>query len=238
MLDIGKIYKVKGLDELSLKAAEIIIYEGQQAIERSGRYMLALSGGRTPQSIYKLLASSEYKNQLDWTKVCVFFTDERCVPPEHQDSNYGMIKKLLLDNVSVRHVFRMQGEAEKLDEAALAYEKEIKEIFNLADCEIPKFDLTLLGIGKDGHVASIFKNSDSINTKDKLVCTTYVDDLKAYRLTLTMPILDNVSFRLFIINGKDKQTIVDELSNNININLPISRMNFLSGVIQWIIATN
>jgi len=235
MRDIGNIIKVKSQDELSHKTVEMIIYEGQCAIERDGRYLLALSGGLTPQPVYKLLASEKYTNQLDWTKVFVFFTDERCVSPDHPDSNYNMVKKLLFDYVSVRHVFRMNGEDERLDEAALVYEKVIQDIFSLKNGDLPVFDLILLGMGEDGHVASLFPGSDVLIEEKKLVVAPYVRKFKSHRISLTFNVINHSRKNVFIISGNKKSKIVNHLCESEADNYPISRINFAFTNSTWII---
>lgn len=236
MRDIGNIIKVEDLNELSHKAAEIIICEGEQAIRRNGRFMLALSGGRTPQPVYKLLSSAKYNDRIDWSKVYVFFTDERCVPPNHFDSNYGMVKKLLLDHVPVRHVFEMYDGVEKPREAALAYEGTIKGVFNLATGELPKFDLMLLGLGKDGHVASVFPGFENIDIKNELVVALFVEKLGSHRISLSLNVINQSKKNLFIISGSKKKNIICSLSSTMDSKYPIAKIDFNRTNSTWIFA--
>lgn len=236
MRDIGNIIKVEDLNELGCKAAEIIIYEGQRAIEQNGKYMLALSGGRTPQPIYKLLSSVEYINQLDWTKVFVFFTDERCVPSDHPDSNYGMVKKLLLDYVPVKYVFGMYNGVENPREAALAYNGTIKDVFNLNTNGTPKFDLMLLGLGEDGHVVSIFPGFENIEISNELVVAPFVEKLRSHRISLTFNVINQSKKNLFIISGSKKKNIFYSLSNTDDSKYPIAQINFNRTNSTWILA--
>lgn len=235
MRNIGKIIKVNDLDKLAKKSVDIIIREGQKAIERSERFMVALSGGLTPQAVYKLLASKYYTDQLDWTKVYIFFTDERCVPRDHSDSNYNMVKKLLLDQIPNKNVFRMQAEASRPERAAVAYEQTMKRIFNLSDGEIPQFDLMLLGIGEDGHVASLFPGSDALNEGKKLTVAPLVEKLNAHRISMTIPVISNCRKNVFIITGSRKNKIVEELQRGADKGYPIARIDFKATNSSWII---
>lgn len=235
MRDIGKIINTYSIEDLSKNAAELIVEVGKAAILNKGVFNLALSGGNTPIPLYKLLATAYYKIKLDWNSTNVFFTDERCVSPDHPDSNYGMIKRLLLDHVPVKNVYRMKGEYENPEIAAEEYEQTINEVFELKPDEIPSFDLMLLGIGEDGHVASLFSNNIKSNFKASLVVSNYINNLKASRISLAFNLINCSLNNIYLIHGKSKNEIVCQLANGEGAYYPIYDIEFLETSSKWII---
>jgi 6-phosphogluconolactonase len=224
---------VNDLEEMGRRAAEMIVQAGQKAIAKRGRYMLALSGGRTPKPIFQCLAMPPLSNELDWSRVYIFWTDERCVPPQHPDSNYGAAAKELLKHVPVKHVFRMRGELSEPELAALEYEKTLIQEFGIKDGGIPRFDLILLGLGEDGHVASLFPDSSALDESKRLAVALYVSQLKSYRLTLTLPVLNSARCCLFVVSGQSKREIFKRARNRIqDIMLPV---HAVKGQIMWLV---
>jgi len=234
MRDVGKIINVDSLDSLSHEAADRIIFEGKKAIELRGRFLLALSGGRTPQPIYKLLASKEFSRKLDWSKVYIFQTDERCVPIDHIDSNFGMIKNLLLDHVSVKHCYAIYEGDKSPESAARSYENRIIEVFGLSTGEVPRFDLMLLGIGEDGHVASLFPGFENDCTS-RLVVAPFLKTLNKYRISTTFNIINQSRKIMIIINGLRKISILDHIKAGSNTSYPIGRLDFISTNTIWLL---
>lgn len=195
---------VLGQDQLYPRAAEIFVRSAHQAAERSGRFMAALAGGSTPRPLYELLAG-DFREKVPWEKTEIFISDERCVPPDHPDSNFGLIDKVLLQklNLPVHQIHRMKGELEPR-QAADEYETEIIRVFNLRPGQFPVFDLLMLGMGADGHTASIFPGSDVLNETSRLVAAPYVPKLQAHRLTLTPPVLKCARRVLLLVTGAEK----------------------------------
>jgi len=179
------------VDELNRKAAERFITLAADAISRSGRFTVALSGGSTPKALYSLLASPAYRERIDWSRIHLFWGDERCVPPDHPESNFRMVQESLLSRIQIpsENVHRMMGEKEP-EQARQEYEEHLKQFFRLPPGEVPRFDLILLGLGEDGHTASLFPGSAALNENQRLVATIYVEKLKAQRLTLTLPVIN------------------------------------------------
>jgi 6-phosphogluconolactonase len=231
---VGKTLIVNDLEEMGRRAAEMIVQAGQEAIAKRGRYMLALSGGRTPKPIFRCLAQPQFSNTLDWSRVHIFWTDERCVSPDHPDSNYGAASKELLKHVPATHVFRMQGELSEPEKAALKYEKTLVQEFGIKDGEVPRFDMILLGLGEDGHVASLFPASPALDERKRLAAVPYVPKLKSYRLTLTFPVLNNARCCLFVVAGQSKREIFKQARNrnNQDIMLPV---HAVKGRITWLV---
>ncbi|HZA52807.1 MAG TPA: 6-phosphogluconolactonase, partial [Candidatus Udaeobacter sp.] len=179
----------RDLADLNRRAADYLTYLAEEVAARSARFTVALSGGSTPKSVYALLASDGYKERIPWHQVHLFWGDERCVPPDHPESNYRMVRESLLAKVKIpnENVHRMQGEKEPAV-AALEYEATLKEFFDLPTGSLPRFDLILLGIGEDGHTASLFPQSDAVAEVDRLVVASRAQQKDLYRLTLTLPV--------------------------------------------------
>ena len=192
-------------EELFKKAAEKIITIGREAIRSKGRFTLTLSGGNTPKGVYTALASAEFKNELEWGKVHVFWGDERPVVQTHPDSNYRMAKESLLDHVAIPpgNIHRIAGEEDSML-AAQQYEDELREFFDTPDGGMPVFDLILLGMGDDGHTASLFPDSEAIKINDRLVVENYVKKLNTHRITFTFSLINNAKNVLFLVTGSSK----------------------------------
>ena len=171
-----------------------------EAIEERGRFTVVLAGGSTPKATYDILAR-DYAGRIDWSKVHVFFGDERAVPPDDDDSNYKMVREALLDHVPIGSVHRMQGELPP-GEAAEAYEEELRGFFGPE--ELPRFDLILLGIGGDGHTASLFPETSALEVHDRLVVANPVLKLETTRITLTAPVINAAHAVYFLVAGDDK----------------------------------
>ena len=187
--------------------ADRLIAAGRNAIRRRGRFTLALSGGSTPLAVCPLLVVPPRVRQLDWTRVEFFFGDERAVPPDHPDSNYGSERAALLDylpGVRAHQVHRMLGEASDLDAAARAYESELRAAFGISGHRPPSFDLIWLGMGPDGHTASLFPGSAALHEKDRWVVANWAPAPAAWRLTLTFPVLSAAREAMFVVTGADK----------------------------------
>lgn len=197
------IHVCAGLEELSIKAAETLIEVVGEAIIKDDKATVALSGGRTPILLYSLLTKDAYRNRLDWTKVHIFWGDERCVPPDHEESNYGNVLPFLkATGVPEENLHRIKGEDELM--AARQYEEEVKKFFCLAEGEYPKFDLMLLGMGADGHTASIFPGTAAADEQVRIAVSVYVEKLRSTRITLTPPVLRSAKNILFLLSGPDK----------------------------------
>ena len=193
--------------ELSEAAAQIFVEEARRRISESGRFAVALAGGSTPKATYEILAR-EYggPKDLDWSKVHAFFGDERTVPPDHEDSNYWMAQKALLSHVPMGSVYRMRGEMEPREAAAL-YEKELEEFFGGP----PGLDLILLGIGDDGHTASLFPRTSALEAHDRWAVENSVEKLDTVRLTLTAPTINAARTVVFLVAGEGKTEALKEI---------------------------
>ena len=187
--------------------AERLVGAAQAAIEERGIFRVALSGGSTPKQVYPLLLESERRHAVDWARVELFWGDERSVPPDHPESNFGVAYQMLiaqLPNVRPDRVHRMPAEAPDIAAAALSYESELRLAFGARGSVPPAFDLIWLGMGPDGHTASLFPNTDALTESDRWVVANRVEAKDTWRMTLTYPVLNAARQVLFVVTGADK----------------------------------
>jgi 6-phosphogluconolactonase len=191
--------------ELFAAGAEEIVHAANEAVIARGRFTIALSGGSTPKNLFNLLATNA-RSVLPWDRMFFFFGDERHVPPTDPDSNYRMADESLLSKVPVPpgNVFRIAAENPDAAAAAEAYEKTLQKFFALQPGQFPVFDLILLGMGPDGHTASLFPNTAGLQEKSRLVIANWVEKFKTSRITLTLPVLNAARCVTFLVSGTDK----------------------------------
>lgn len=202
------IAKYPDLDTLSRQAANYTVQLANQAIVTHGRFTIALAGGSTPKKLYALLAGEPYRSQIDWTSVEVFWGDERCVPPDSEDSNFHMAQEALLSKVPIptSQVHRMPADQPDHEAACQAYTAEIRRTFGTDG--IPSFDLIQLGIGPEGHTASLFPHQASLHEQQRLVMPVTVPKPPPERLTFTPPLLNAARHVLFLVAGAEKADVV------------------------------
>jgi 6-phosphogluconolactonase len=198
--------------DLFQAAAEEVIAAATDAIAERGRFTIALSGGSTPRSLFTLIAANA-KSSLPWEKMFFFWGDERHVPPTDADSNYRMAEETILSKVPVppANIFRVPTENPDASAAAEAYEQALRKFFELAAGEFPRFDLILLGMGPDGHTASLFPETAALQEKSRLVVANWVEKLHTYRITLTLPVLNAARRVAFLVSGVDKASVLHEV---------------------------
>lgn len=199
--------------DLYYQAATLFTRLANEAIASQGRFTVALSGGSTPKGVYSLLANRNPRMQpIAWPYVHVFWGDERCVPPDHADSNYRVAQEALLSHVPIppENIHRIQAELSPL-EAAYNYERELREAFSLTLDATPCFDLALLGMGPDGHTASLFPGTSGLQEKNRLVVAHYVEKLASWRVTLTAKVFNAAAQVAFLVAGADKAVTLKEV---------------------------
>jgi 6-phosphogluconolactonase len=191
-------------------AAEEFASQATAAVRSRGRFTVALSGGSTPKSLYTLLAQIP---SLPWDKIYFFFGDERHVPPDSPESNYRMVRESLLTKVPIpaADVFRVPGELPDASDAAKAYEQTLRQFFNEPAHGLPCFDLVLLGMGPDGHTASLFPGIPALQEKSRWVISDWVEKFKTDRITLTLPVINNAAVVMFLVSGRDKASTLKEV---------------------------
>lgn len=198
----GQVVTLPSRDAVTAATADALVAAAAEAIAARGRFLLVLSGGSTPKALYELLATPAYASRIDWTRVAVFWGDERCVPPDDRSSNYRMAREALLDRVPIspEAIHRMRGE-DPPEEAAAAYQAELGKVFGAGP---PRFDMVLLGMGDNGHTASLFPHLTAVREKSRWVVAEYVGEVKMWRLTMTPPLLNSAARVLFLVVGADK----------------------------------
>lgn len=207
---------------LAHAAAERFAGFAERAVGLAGRFTVALAGASTPRGLYATLADEPSRSRIPWSRTHVFWGDERCVPPDHVESNYRMAAEVLLRRVPIppEHVHRMRGEDPDTDRAAADYERVLKVAFQLQAGTLPRFDLILLGLGTDGHITSLFPGSPALREASRLVVAPYVER-RGYRLTLTLPVINEASVILFLVSGRDK---AETLRTALNATTPEARL--------------
>jgi 6-phosphogluconolactonase len=191
--------------ELFEAAGEEVVRTANEAVTQRGRFAIALSGGSTPKNLYNLLATNA-RTALPWDRMFFFWGDERHVPPADPDSNYRMADETMLSKIPVAagNVFRIKAENPDAGAVAEAYEQTLRKFFALEPGQFPRFDLILLGMGPDGHTASLFPGTRALQEKSRLVVANWVDKMKGSRLTLTLPVLNAAAAVAFLVSGTDK----------------------------------
>jgi len=191
VLERSTLIVVRDAEALAERVARHTLDAGAQALARRGRFDVALAGGSTPKAAYELIASSRFRGELDWSRVRFFFGDERCVPPDDDQSNFKMARTTLLDPLGIAPtaIFRMRGEDDP-QAAAAAYAEILRAELELDDAGAPVLDLVMLGMGPDGHTASLFPGTDPLEDDDLLVRAPYVEKFATFRLTLTPKTID------------------------------------------------
>ena len=217
-------------------AAEEFVQAARAAIGAQGRFTVALSGGSTPKALYSLLASN-YAG-FAWNRVFIFFGDERHVPPTDPDSNYRMANEALLTKVTIppENVFRVPAENPDAAAAASEYETQIRRFFALKPGEFPRFDLILLGMGPDGHTASLFPDTAALDEQSRLVVANWVEKFKTHRITFTLPVLNRAAEVTFLASGAEKADMVRQvLQGKSSSQLPSQRVQPTDGKLLWLL---
>ena len=199
---------------LAYRAALHLVELIEEAVAARGRARIAVSGGSTPKATFALLADPQHPfvNRMPWDHLELFFVDERTVPPDHPDSNYRMTKEALLDKVGMKpeQIHRMHGELEP-EVAAAEYEFDLRRTFRLEGAEAPRFDIVTLGMGDDGHTASLFPHTGAIHEMGRLVVANQVPQKDTWRVTLTWPVINHTREVFFLIAGTDKAEPLKEV---------------------------
>jgi len=216
--------------------ADRFVATAQRAIAANGRFSVALSGGSTPKRTYQILADQPYRDALDWARVHIFFGDERCVPPDDEQSNYRMAREAMLSHVPIpeANIHRMRGELDSA-EAGRLYETELRAFF--AGAGWPRLDFVMLGMGDDGHTASLFPGTTALRETHAWVTSNWVEKLNTHRITLTIPALNHAAHVALLINGAGKTERLVEVLRGPHEpeRLPVQFIKPLDGSIEWIL---
>jgi len=206
---MNKVKVYSTLKESSVATAELFAQKVCQAVKQRGQCHVVLAGGETPRRTYELLATRPYATSLPWQNIHIYWGDERCVPSTHHLSNQSMARQSLLNHVAIpeENIHPITYE-ESPSEAAQNYEALLRKIFGH---EMPQFDLVLLGLGNDGHTASLFPNTDVLNVQEDWVSPVYLQEQNMYRVTLTAPILNQARNIAFLVSGANKAQVLQEV---------------------------
>lgn len=227
-------------DQEWAEIAKGLIYDiGAQAIKNRGRFVIALSGGKTPELLYKKLSSSSSHHRLDWSRTLFLFSDERCVPPDHPASNFSLADRALFRPLSIHpdQIHRMVGEDPDPERAANNYEHELRRAIGNGSIDWPCLDLVLLGIGSDGHTASLFPGTLAVEEHHRWVARGEAPSGPTARLTLTLGVLNRASVVLFLVTGTQKAAIVKsvlEPSCESDRRLPAAQVKPEHGRLIWL----
>jgi 6-phosphogluconolactonase len=199
---------------LARRAAQYLVEMAAEVVDARGQVRIAISGGSTPKAAFQLLADphQRFRSSMPWDRLHLYWVDERCVPPDDPESNYRMTRETLLSHVPLpaEHVHRMEGELEP-EVAAARYESTLRNSFRLEGAESPRFDLVALGMGEDGHTASLFPYTSAIHEMSRLVTANHVPQKDTWRVTLTWPVINHASSVFFLIAGVDKAERIREV---------------------------
>ncbi|HJS28633.1 MAG TPA: 6-phosphogluconolactonase [Anaerolineales bacterium] len=220
-------------------AAEEIARSAEAATLQKGRFSIALSGGSTPRGVYERLAESQCEQSLPWKETHFFWGDERHVPPEHPESNFGIAWEALLSKVAVpsRNIHRIPAEVEDPLRAAKLYEDDLLQFFRYPPGGWPRFDLILLGVGTDGHTASLFPGTEALSVDDRSVAPNWVESLASWRITLTLPAINHAERVIVLAAGGEKAGILRKALREPGgeTPLPIQRVRPLSEGLVWMV---
>ena len=223
-------------EQLALAAVERFVVYSNELRDMTESFSVALAGGNTPRQVYELLATEEFKNRVEWPQAHFFFGDERCVPPEHPDSNYTMAYEALISRVPIpaKNVHRIIGEG-NANENALTYENQLRTFF--AGLPWPRFDLVLLGMGEDGHTASLFPDSAALKEMSRWVVATRNKPSGQERITLTVPVLSHARRIMVLVTGKKKAQRLKEVLRPKpgSEQLPVQAITPIKGMLEWLV---
>jgi len=239
-LSTSEIIIVEDLEMLSRKAADLFVEQTVAVLKTRPFFSMALSGGSTPESLYSLFASDPgIKAKIAWEKVHIFWGDERHVPPDHPQSNFRMANRTMLAGLPLPrgNIHRVMAEDADADRAARRYEQEISRFFQVQAGQFPCFDLIWLGMGVDGHTASLFPQSAALTENKRLVVANWVEQFQSHRISMTLPVLNHAKCLIFLVSGAAKAETLKQVleSDSRAPQFPAQLIQPLHGKLYWII---
>jgi len=241
---MGETFIFPTVHKTAAAAAERFAELAQKAVTDHGQFFVALSGGSTPEPMYQLLGEKAWKNKVEWSKVHLFWSDERCVSPQDEDSNYRMTRMSLLQHIPAKeeNIHRIKGELEP-ERAADEYEKVLRKIFGVDESRdddppgFPRFDLVMLGLGENGHTASLFPDTRALEEDKRWVVANFIPEMDAWRITFTYPLINHAAHIMFLVTGEKKALIFHELleGNNEQLEYPALGIEPLDGTLEWFV---
>lgn len=233
-LRLGNVNILPNREALNHAVASAIVKCAQHSVALHGRFSIALSGGETPRSIYQMLHQVPFHHQMPWEQTHIFFTDERCVPPDHKDSNFGMANNALLSHVPLlqENIHRIEAEDPQPKAAAHRYAETLEKCLPHRH-QLPQFDLVLLGVGVDGHIASLFPESTILQETAQCVAAVHVEKFKTWRISVTFPIINHAANIFIIAAGAEKSAVLKEVfAPNAPTKFPVQQLR-PEGNLSW-----
>jgi 6-phosphogluconolactonase len=227
------------LEGISRHAARMFSNLSEESVSATGRFVVALAGGNTPQRFYAILGSEMYREKILWKAVHFFWGDERFVPLDHKDSNYLPVYENLLSRVPVRpgNIHPVDTGTDSPAVSSQLYEREIRDFFRLKDAGVPRFDLVILGMGNDGHTASLFPGDKALREKIHLAAPVVTGGTLHSRITLTLPVINNAGNVLFLVSGEEKASTLKRVIEGTNPSLPASLVHPRNGRLIFLVDT-
>lgn len=237
---IPEIRVAGNIQEWAQEAAGFILSVSEHAIQSKDRFLVALSGGSTPKTLYQVLAAPEWRERFDWSRIHFLFGDERCTAPDHPESNFQMAHTALFQPLNIRadHISRMKGEHEDPAAAAQEYEETIRQLTQSSPPKVPLIDLVLLGLGDDGHTASLFPGTAALQEDTNVVTVGHAPTGVRSRLTLTLGVLNHAAVVLFLVTGPGKAHMVRRVldpESEADRSLPAAKISPESGRLVWML---
>lgn len=223
-------------DELVSRAFQRFVQTAEDTLKKSDRFSIAISGGSTPRPLYKKMGEEPWRSKIPWQQTHIFWVDERCVPPLDPASNYGAAKSDFLDRIPIPsgQIYPMHGECDP-EEGARDYEIDLARFFGLKPGAVPIFDFMLLGIGKDGHMASLFPGQESLDEKKRLVISVTGGDPNVPRMTMTYPLINQARHGVFLVSGRGKAEVLRAILEYRDRTLPAQRIQPKQGPVTWLL---
>lgn len=229
----------KNYEELCRQTAQQILALSQEKIETKGSFNLALSGGVTPKGVYTMMGGPSYRGEFNWEKIHLFWGDERWVPSDHPLSNYHMVAEALLTkaDIPIENIHPIRTQEKTAEDSASLYEKELNSFFGLKAGEFPEFDLILLGMGRDGHIASLFPNDKALSVSGKGVTAARPRDLDQARVTLTLPAINHSDNIMILVSGREKSEAIQKVfqEHEAGPELPVQKILAPHGKVSWLL---
>lgn len=226
-------------EDLTEEAVKQILSLSQKSIQMHGRFNVALSSGMTSRGVYSLMSSVHYRNEFDWNNIHFFWVDERWVPVSHASSHYQLAAEVLLTraDIPIENIHPIKTNLENVKQSAENYISVLRESFGVVLDEVPRFDLVLLELAQDGHIASLYQDHEAIVEKNKWVVTVSSDDLEESRVTMTLPIINQAENVLFLVSGREKAEVLrkvleEEFQDE---GLPAQLVRPTRGSLSWIV---
>ena len=225
------------LETLSIRAAEFFVETSNNYISSKGKFAAAVSGGSTPVRLFALLGSGLFRDKVDWHDVHIFMVDERFVPSSHKDSNYRILHENLLSKIPIPgdNVHPVKTDEPSPQISAKKYEEEMRKFFGLSKGSLPEFDIIFLGIGEDGHTASLFPGSNVLEEKERLAVPVMTGEMGHYRITLTLPVINNAENVIFLVGGRDKAEVLKKVLEDREPSLPACRVEPKKGKLFYLL---